>query len=276
MIACASGCTIRRRHLADCGTEDGDTTADACPGCLPRPASDGSTVCIVCDGRWTDALTRAPELVTHIRSLIEPGSAGPSEAQWKHTKGAAAPAPLNVAAVSDADDLHAVLASWAARVVDESGMHGPHWSGSDVRPASRRRTCGGVAYEDARVVGLTAGTDGAATREVAGWLLTHRAWILSREWVPVMVQEVSRMVGQLRARWPVEERPARLPIRCPECGQRALTRYAPREAGWPSTITCDECGQTIPEQLYGHYARLVLAEQRKPRPAGATPEAEAS
>lgn len=268
MIACAAGCTLRNRHLDDC--EDPDT----CRGCLPRPSADGSAVCLPCEGRWTHAISSSADLIAHIRSLIEPGQSGPSETQHKHTKGAHAPAPLNLSAISDADDLHACLASWAAKVAEESGMAGPDWSGTDVRPASRRRIFGEIAYTDARPVGLT--STGTATTKVAGWLLTHKEWALNRDWTADMIDEVCALTGKLRNRWPTEERPARLPVRCPGCSQRALTRYAPREPGWPVTITCDECRETIPESMYAWHAKRVTEEKRAEKAAQARAAARAN
>lgn len=259
MIACATGCTLRARHLDTCTDTD-------CRGCLPRPAEDGSTVCLPCEGRWTEALGRAHDLITHIRSLVEPSPHGPDQAAYKHTKGASAPAPLNVAAVADADDLHATLSSWAVRVVEESGMTGPTWAGSDIRPASKRTVYGEPAYTDARVVGIH--PDGeTATQNVAEWLLTHKTWALNRDWTADMVQEVTATVGKLRNRWATEERPARLPVGCPSCGERALTRYAPACFMAASTITCDTCEETIPEALYAWHARRITDEKRAQRAA---------
>ena len=266
MTACASGCTIRGEHLADCDTPDGDDSPDACRGCLPRPAADGSTVCLACAGRLIDALTRTPGLAEHVRSMVPPGSPAPSEAVIKHTKAPEAPAPLNVTAVADVDDLHAALCAWTARTIRESRMVGPLWGGSDVRPASKRRVFGEVAYLDARVVGIRSGNT-TPTRRVAIWLLRHREWVLNRDWTPDMVTEVSHLVNVLTARWPIEERVTRLPSRCVGCGQRALTRWPPADVGCPVIIRCDTCGTYITETDYPKHVTDQYEARRRTQAA---------
>ena len=259
MTACASGCTIRDEHLTDCDDP-------GCRGCLPRPAASGSTVCLATGGRLIDALTRSPALAEHIRTMVPPGSPAPSEAVIKHTKAPEAPAPLNVTAVADVDDLHAALCSWTVRVIEESRMVGPLWSGSDVRPASKRRIYGEVAYTDARVTGLQ-GNDTTPTWRVAVWLLRHREWVLNRDWTPDMVAEITDLVDVLAARWPVEVRPARLPVRCIGCGQRALTRWPPAAPGLPVIIRCDTCDEAITETDYPKHVTDQYEARRRTQAA---------
>lgn len=245
-LYCIVGCTVERRHGAECDDK-------GCRGCQPRSADLPHAVCFQCLTRLAQALAKTPDIAAHLSSNIEPGAA-PERGDETHTKGASAPAPMNLDAAADADELHAVLASWVLLILEEhpDKLHGPGWDGSDVRPASKRTTSwGAVVYEDPRVVGVR---DPQATARLATWLNTHLSWAMQQPWADDMVTQVTRTINVLRGRWPTEEPPKFLPIRCPSCQLRSLRRYAPREQGHPADITCSNpaCLRTLPE---GHYVR---------------------
>jgi hypothetical protein len=46
-----------------------------------------------------------------------------------------------------------------------------------------------------------------------------------------------------------------------------MTRWVPREPGWPVTIACEACQHVIPEVYYSHYARTVLQEVQEEQSA---------
>jgi len=253
---CASGCTLRDRHT----TPTPDKHPDDCPGCQPRPTVPGLAVCWRCYYRLVDALTRAPDLVAHIRDHVTPGSAVRQEGT--RGKRPAPPAPLNVTAVADADDLHALLASWAGVILTDHPDHltGPSWSGTRLLPARRRPNT--PVYLDPEPAGLTTTGDWHATAAVTRWIYTHHEWALTQEWAGDLTTEVTTLVATLRGRYPVEERPTYTGAPCPNCGRPSLIRYAPTCWQGPVTITCADCGTTVPEKLYGAYVRVLLAERR--------------
>jgi hypothetical protein len=229
MTACATGCTLRGRHTTTCDT-------DGCTGCLPTPVDPPATICTNCHARLRHALTACPDLVTHILGNIEPGRGEPTE---HHGPRQSPPAPLNVTALSDADDLHARLAAWADLITG---------TGRPPRERTTRNTAGditGIRHPN-------------ATRVLVIWLLRRTKLIAEQDWAHEMVREVTRTVRILTARWPVEDRPVYLPVPCPACGCDSLVRYAPRWEGAPVTITCrlTECGHTVPEDRYAWLIRL--------------------
>ncbi len=252
-LSCAAGCTLRGRHLDDCGDPE------QCRGCLPALAADGLQVCDRCHTRLRHALATAPSLVMHLREHVEPGATVRDD--QPHAKGKKAPpAPLNVEALSAADDLHAELASWALLVMEERHVTGPDWTGSDIRPASKRHTSAGVIYDDARVVGVS---DWSATLTLSRWLTPHTEWMARQEWAADVCAEVPQQVYTLLARFPMEQRPVYLPVPCPACGCQTLRRHAPRDAGLPVTVACDlgECGHIIEEDGFDWAAKVLAREQ---------------
>lgn len=253
MTACATGCTLRSRHLTDCADQD------TCRGCLPAPAAAPLEVCERCHLKLRHTLASAPALVRHIRGNVEPGATVRDD--QPHAKGKKAPpAPLNVEALSAADDLHAELASWALLVMEERHITGPDWTGSDIRPASKRRTPAGIIYEDARVVGVN---DWTATLTVSRWLLVHTEWMASQPWAADVCREIPEKVYTLSARWPTEQRPVYLPVPCPACNHQSLRRHAPKGEGLPVTVACEmyDCGHVIEEDGFDWAAKVLAKEQ---------------
>jgi hypothetical protein len=214
-----------------------------------------------------DALVKVPDLTAHIRTMVRPGSRL-GDSGGKRGKNADSPAPLNVTAVTDVDDLHYIIADVATRIVEGTGLVGPSWAGSDVRPASKRLVLGEVAYSDARVVGVHRVNRGA-TVTVAQWLLDHIEWPLSQDWAPSVIDDVTHTVNTLAARWPTIDRPTRLPVHCPHCRQRALIRTVPTEPGWPAAITCQECRVSVLEAEYAAHLKETAAEAHDARIAAA-------
>jgi hypothetical protein len=242
-IACIRGCTTKD-HASDCPGED-------CKGCMPRPADAPHVVCWADYTRTAQAITQAPDLVAHLLGILEPGAAREHGGE-KHTKGAAAPAPMNLDAAADADALHAELGSWALLIMEEhpGRLNGPDWTGSDIRPATKRLTDWGErVYEDARLVGVR---DPGATTRLASWLGVHLSWAMQQQWAGEMVVQVTRAVNITKGRWQTEDRPTFLPARCPDCGLKSLRRHAPRGYMLPETIDC--ANQTC---MYVHIGDLV-------------------
>lgn len=114
MSDCLSGCTSLGQHMSHCDDE-------ACRGCMPRTTEIGN-LCGRCWSNLQRDVRTAPSIVDWIREHVAPSS------QWGervNSKEIDAPAPLGINAVDDADELHAMLASWALLVLEEhpSGLH---------------------------------------------------------------------------------------------------------------------------------------------------------
>lgn len=231
-----------------CGTED-----------ARRPAVLGER----CLHRGRGALSACPDLVAHLREHLEPVATGYDADRGTRTGKRNPPAPLSVDAAAAADDLHATLAAWTTLVMHERGqpdqpIDGPDWTGSDIRPASKRRCATGeMVYEDARVIGVH---HWHATLNVTRWLFRHYDWITRQDWAAAdFVTELHDQVATIRARFPTEQRPVYLPMPCPECGLRTLRRYAPRRYEAPVTIACDseDCEHVISEDGFDWVARTL-------------------
>lgn len=249
-VPCITGCSIPGKH-SPTTNHPGD-----CPGCLPRPAAPDRLVCWRCCNRAEDALTRAPDLVAHIRDQVIPGSSGPAD-DLPGGPRSRAPAPLSLTAVADADDLHALLCSWADLVVDEhpDHIHDPGWRGTHRPGVNGQR----------RAVGLTTAGSWHDTARVTRWLYDHLSWSLAQPWAADYVWEVTSTVDRLRARWPIEEQPRWLGQPCPVCRAPSLARYAPTVWLGPVTITCTSCGLVVPEREFGAYVHIVAQERRDAR-----------
>jgi hypothetical protein len=308
-VDCPNGCTVPQS----------DT---------PRQIEDDHhSVCRRCTGVTRDALVRLPDLVEHIRAHVVPGSAGPTDAiRVRSSK--TAPAPLSLAAVDDADRLHAVIAQACGAVMAGRDVRGPSWHGTRLLAASKRTKvpgqhaagckagprCPGCApvYDEPRPLGLSsaaldvvalsglsvdradpartwscicllAGAHGPHTRacwtrwrrverytpdtqpspaaELVAWLDPHLDWVYAQDWAADFVTAITTAVGQVGARWAVEERPQHLNAPCPACNRLTLSRYAPTFYTGEPSIRCSarDCGEPIPIERYGLYTRVVVA-----------------
>lgn len=281
MTECIRGCMIARKHVKDCAGDE------ECGGCVPRLADKG----LLCERCFT-ALRRdvalAPSLVRWLREHVEPG--GPNQ-DGKTTGTRNPPAPLSTDAVAAADDLHAQLASWVLLILEEhpDRLHGPDWRGSVVRPVSKRvirqmhdslgypihlRYCPdeqpweSVVYEDARTVGVRDGGT-TSTENVCKWLLARldeaSAWTVSQEWIADFVREITEATATLLARWPQEARQRTITdLPCPKCDRISLVYYPVTVFRGRVLVQCEhyECGKTIDEDLWSHYARVILDAKR--------------
>ena len=260
VVLCALDHPVPGRHLDDCdgltppapGKHRDQCTTTDCPGCLrtpckgcqPAQAADHTHICRWHTGRLTRALGDAPDLITHLHEMIEPGSGAGEE---RVTRGELAPpAPLRVDAVAAADDLVRVLGSWAARIATErrlTAFLAPQRGGN-----RRARQITDVLDHVQR-------------------LTTHQEHALTANWAAAYVRDITTEIGALRATWPMEERPVYLPVPCPACGASSLARWAPRWQGAPTTICCEmsDCRTVVDEDRYPWLVRLAadLARERR-------------
>jgi len=184
---CASRCTVRGEHVPECDgrcvharqleacTRHCDGT---CPGCRPRHAEVG-TLCRWCFGRLSADVHDAPAMVAHLLEVGRPfAQAAPPRELF--TTGTSAETSVRPAAWDAADELHALLASWARLIVEEhpAGLRGPDETGARrTRQTIARPAPGAVLPEDADYTYVR-------HAEVAGLADTHAPEV---EWHDVVV-----------------------------------------------------------------------------------------
>jgi len=145
---CISGCTVRGDHRTTCETRD--AKVDPCKGCLPRDAETG-LLCAWCFQRLQSDVATAPALIRHLRAMAQ-ADAGADTTSDVHTGGDPAWGSILSAAIDAADEIHAMLASWAHLVLEEH-PHGPMMRGPDERGARRTHTVAVLDGEIADVYG---------------------------------------------------------------------------------------------------------------------------
>lgn len=239
---CATGCTTRGQHATACET-------DTCTGCLPRPATTGN-LCHWCYRQLTERLAAAPDLVRHLRDIGAPHAhiAPPSD-----TRTYTDPAEGTVlpAAWTAADELHAMLASWALLILEEHpqghAMVGPNEVGAWH---TRYGTVVGIAHVN-------------ATRRLTDWLTPWLPWAAEQEWAAEMVREVRSVVDTTIARWPTAtavEPVKPVPMPCPRCDLMSLTYTPPTAPGDAFRVACGnpDCARVWSEDEWEWLVNMVI------------------
>ena len=93
------GCMTRGKHFASCpdyGKTDGD-----CRGCVPSEARDGAIICERCYRAVRGAITDAPDLVGHLRSIADPTKSSWNFDRLSGGSRAELPAPVQAAIIAD-------------------------------------------------------------------------------------------------------------------------------------------------------------------------------
>lgn len=238
MAACATGCTLRDKHHTTCSD-------DTCRGCLPRPVTPPLRVCDTCRSRLAGAIGRTPPLITHLRAMIEPGAAPrPDTPQGKRD---APPAPLNVAAMSAADDLVALLVHWADWITTRRDI-------AAVRGVLRGDLGQGIGLPGLRQPDL----------RVCALLVAHLDWGLEQPEAGEMVGEITALVHTTEAKWPTDDGGAWSQVRCSECGSKSVYVGPPGGKYMPRHIACrmDQCGRSWTEDEWDRYV-TSLAEAKE-------------
>lgn len=314
---CATGCTIHGKHGTACPNLEACTACtchqgpnypcsvpggchphhQACRGCLPRPVQGPDVVCERCRSQLDAALIAIPDLVGWVRYLRN-GTTGTTEtvgeARPPVGKRDAAPTPLNITAVDDADGLYVTALAWMERhtATHPCGLAGITRPETRWRPAGvQHRTpdvhtptcpvdatgrhgrrvggtwwpCHGCASTPiaAAPTGLhptTAPAAVAATRPVARWLRSHLPWAVQQPWAGEYVRDVTRHVRAVDERWPIQVADLELNTPCPACDYLTLRWHPPTFYRGPIVVRCHHpaCGITITEREYGLYRRIVL------------------
>lgn len=185
----------------------------------------------VLEWRCSRALGEVAELAAHVRSLIVPGN-GQGERGEEDPRERA---PLRVTPTDAADHLFANLLLWLDYWCEQFDV---------VAPVSAS-----VAWSNYREVqGYRAGTSVEDAARLAGKvaraLLAQASSIRGHDQGPVYHSEIVRLVGEVRGRFPMEQRAPRPAVAraCPRCGEREV------RADWWGVdvadvqVACGACG----------------------------------
>ena len=267
MSACDYGCTIRGQHQADCAGCDHRGHTECC-GCLPRPAEYGR-LCAWCWQRLCADIAEAPALIEHLHEVAEPnaGTKPPSDVKVYRDP---AEGDLVSPAIDAADEIHALLASWALVVLEErDGVeHGPDqtgWWQSKTHTKTDPDT-GDLYVSHRRAVGLRR-NNADPTRRLIDWLHPHLPWLAQHELAGVIRQEIGALIGTTKARWPTTDyRTRHVPgVACARCKQHTLS-YTPTtyyRAQFKVTCNNPDCGRIYTEDEWdATIAKLTIERGR--------------
>lgn len=289
---CVVGCTVRGQHIEGCDR-------DECRGCQPRMADRGG-LCAFCHQRLQTDVATIPDLVRHLRIIGAPHAqvAPPSDGRAYRDPAEGSILP---AAWTAADELHAMLASWALTILEEHPdgyrMVGPDEVGAwhtrygttvGIQPPGLGSTVrnGRAPYivHEIRVAPM-ADAQGEpilylseirppeptrvvdATSALVAWLTPLLDWCAGQEWAGVMREEVSAAVGTTSARWPTAamvepERPVSMP--CPRCEHMSLRYSPPSVERAPFKVSCSnpDCARIWTEDEWEWLVTMVTKGER--------------
>ena len=241
-LRCASPrCRIPGRHLDDCPGE-------ACKGCLPGHAADGSRLCLVDIRRIGDNAGKLATLYGELELVLKAIGNG-ERSSSKPGSGT----PPRDAVVEMRATIRHLLASWCKFIAEERGITLP-----------------------------IGDPDG-----MAAYVARHAEWLAATEYAGECADELAEHAGRAWGlAYPNGTRIVRLPEPCPTCGGVMLGRHAvqrlpvgfigpPRRAGQllalkreqdnqlPSEVFCDtEDGHRWDSTRWRQLDRLVTAKRK--------------
>lgn len=229
----------RGEHYAACPSAFGGD--GQCRGCVPREAVGSSLICGRCFHRVRGLIEATPDMLTHLRSMIDPLKGTDYSREQGGGARTHAPAPVPVELLDAADYITTVL--WSAVEVIEGRM-----------PVGRMQVpvrAGVVVMHDFAA---------HAARVILDALprLSERP-----EVVPfadaVIGRPASRDEWTLRTifeRWSLREDPwwAAQPCPVPACGLRAVKVTPPELPGDQTRYECVKCGWVAPDDEDGFWA----------------------
>lgn len=229
---CATGCRVTGMHLDNCET-------DACRGCHPRPAAEG-TLCDWCYQQLVRAVLDIPGVVKHLADVATAGLAASLKQLTDDVRapGDAAESTVLPAATLDADELESFLAGWAHVVMDEhpnQPMRGPNaspWHG-----------------------------------DVTAWIEPHLPWIARQDWAFEMRRELCNTIATIRHKFPTldDVEPIKhIDMPCPRCSLLSLVYTPPRYAGQAFRVECTDpdCARVFSEDEWERFKALALDVRR--------------
>lgn len=227
--ACIRGCTLYRRHLAECdGTAPSIPPGRECRGCLPRRAETG-LFCATCWRRFELMLTDAPTVYRWLTGNIGAGEGqsmdeiGQGKVKQKHA-GNETPAPIKVAVFDVRQLLADRLAIWVDHHCEDSGVKGPMTHTVDADAAHLLR-----------------------------WLNALSWWDVVADWW----EELAECFTDAHALAPWRPVMRRVPgVPCPECSETNLAIF-----GGESDVTCLSCRTLIREVHFGLWEQILEDER---------------
>jgi hypothetical protein len=247
--ACIRGCKSHNYHAAGCA---GGTRESPCGGCLPRLAIKDEMLCRPCKSAAIRALLSFGDLAAWIRDNVPRGSRSDA-ADSNHV--ARAWAPLSIDAITDLDELGALIGSWVMIAIEEhpAGLRGPDWNGARIAPSSKRVTADGtIVYDEARVVGVKAGDAGTAVVAGSTWIKSWGDWYAAQPWADGWHDELVGAAKAAQKKWPQALRARKAPMPCISCDQVMLWFHPAAQQGAAAEVICHNkaCGRTLTEDDY--------------------------
>lgn len=241
---CIRGCVQRGVHYAQChwyGVAEEmkpvllalPNAAPACAGCAPVEARDGMLLCDRCFRQLRHHLEDAPDLLAHLRSLVDPMKAAVYDKVMVSSSRKELPAPVPADLIDASSDIARMLFDWAAFV-------DPVLAG---RPSILSRSATEVVFDDAdwhamvilAYLGVLANR--VEVRDLADAVL-HRHGGEPEWW----------SVADAAARYPLADRPRYATSPCPECDTKSVWVQPPRRIGQTFRYTCRSCGWEANDQ----------------------------
>ena len=279
MTYCASGCTVRGRHLPDCADEcDCRGRAEGkhrpkcdgtCRGCQPREAEYGR-LCAWDWQRLNADVVDSPALVRYLWALGHSGET--STAELNVSGGDPSERSVLHPALDALDGLHACLSSWAHLILEEH-PDGARMTGPDETGTRRTETVAVLDSEIARDYGpylrkghVTAVRDPDATSRLVRWLLPQLRWCSEQDWAGEMRRDVADVVRTTAARFPVAERTRPIPgVPCPVCDRKALIFDPPTPERQSTQVNCGTrgCGVVFTQDEFRRLTLIVEWEQKQ-------------
>ena len=237
---CARGCTVARRHLADC--EDQDT----CRGCQPRTAEYGD-LCFGCYKRLLNLLDVAAGQMTLLDVMA--GLKGEVELTAMTT------AKIRTAWRTDSDQ--------DFRTLYAKGVIAAHSASEPIRLAcidAQRQIEDRLSLWVMHLVSDYAMTDPeGGVQAMADFLTRHVERLVWREAIGDELEEFCSIMSQAHTLAPWRNVAARLRgIPCPECQTTMLVMF-----GGDSDVTCLRCKATMSHARYGLWTRMLAQEHTK-------------
>ncbi|RLP68376.1 hypothetical protein D9V30_10325 [Mycetocola reblochoni] len=221
------GCVYTGQHYDQCLRDRVFGGKAECDGCLRVPAAHGVMVCQDDWNRYLGVLQVAPDLVTFLRTVIDPTKAV-RYGERVSTSKPDAPAPMDVSAVDAVNEI-------VNTIIGQAEWHGDE------------RTYGRWS------VGVPAGATGVEVHDQVGpacaYLTDHAAEVLNSasagDTVRVLLDDGVWTVERALARWPHAAwavDPYQVSMPCLSCERRTVLAYPASIPGFPTNYRCLACG----------------------------------
>ena len=216
---CIRGCTYR----------DSDDTV---------PASHGSLLCDRCLQRLRRTLQDAPDLLGHLRSLVDPQKAQVYDEEKPGGRPASSSRPpMSADLVDAADAVLETLVYWARYFGDTTDYK--RWTSLPAGAGPVRSHGAADWAAQYLLMNLERIGNDSLVRLFAGAVLD-----VPRD--PEPQEHVEWTIAKALQRWPLEERPKFAKLPCPGCELRGVLVRPPRREGQERTYECKGCGWVPP------------------------------